>query len=74
MTPASHHYKRFSKEFCTMKVKANKTMKMQEILNHSGRKGKKAKSNTDSATHNQTLKQQRQLNDRDHQIPINTNT
>jgi hypothetical protein len=35
-------------------MKANKTMKGQAISNHR-RKGKKAKSNTDSATHNQTL-------------------
>jgi hypothetical protein len=31
-------------------------------------------SNIDSAAHNQTLKQQKQLNDRNHHIPINTNT
>jgi hypothetical protein len=31
-------------------------------------------SNIDSTTHNQTLKQQRKLNDRDSHIPINTNT
>jgi hypothetical protein len=37
------------------------------------KKGKKVESNIDSATHNQTLKQQKQLNDRNHQIPINTN-
>jgi hypothetical protein len=54
-------------------VKANKTMKGQAILNHR-RKGKKVESNTDSATHNQTLKQQRQLKDRDHHISINANT
>jgi hypothetical protein len=55
-------------------VKANKTMKRLATPNHRGRKGKKVESNTDSATHNQTLKQQRQLNDRDHHILINTNT
>jgi hypothetical protein len=55
-------------------VKANKTMKGQAILNLRRRKGKKVESNIDSAAHNQTLKQQRQLNDRDHHIPINTNT
>jgi hypothetical protein len=38
------------------------------------RKGKKVEINIDSAAHNQTLKQQRQLNDKDHHIPINTNT
>jgi hypothetical protein len=57
MTP-THHYKIFSKEFCTQKMKANKTMKGQAIPNHRRRKGKKVKSNTDSATHNQTSNQQ----------------
>jgi hypothetical protein len=55
-------------------VKANKTMKRQAIPNHRRRKGKKVESNIDSAIHNQILKQQRQLNERDHHIPINTNT
>jgi Fe-S cluster biosynthesis and repair protein YggX len=73
MTP-SHHYKRFSKEFCTQKMKENKTMKGQAVPNHRRRKGKKVESNIDSAAHNQTLKQQRQLIDRNHHIPINTNT
>jgi hypothetical protein len=56
------------------KVKANKTMRGQAVRNHRRRKGKKLESNTDSAVHNQTLKQQKQLNDRKHHIPINTNT
>jgi hypothetical protein len=30
--------------------------------------------NIDSAAHNQTLKQQKQLNDRNHHIPTNINT
>jgi hypothetical protein len=55
-------------------MKANKSMKRQAIPNHRRRKGKKVKSNTDSAAHNQTLKQQKQLNDRNHHILINTNT
>jgi hypothetical protein len=42
--------------------------------NHRRRNGKKLESNIDSAAHNQTLKQQRQLNDRNHHILINTNT
>jgi hypothetical protein len=37
-------------------------------------KGKKVESSIDSAAHNQTLKQQRQLHDRNHHIPTNTNT
>jgi hypothetical protein len=55
-------------------VKANKTMKGQATPNHRRKKGKKVESNTDSAAHKQTLKKQRQQNDRDHHIPINTNT
>jgi hypothetical protein len=51
-----------------------KSLKGQAVLNHRRRKGKKVKSNTDSATHNQTLNQQRQLDDRDHHILININT
>jgi hypothetical protein len=54
--------KRFSKELCTQIMKANKTMKGQAIPNHR-RKGKKIKSNIDSATRNKTLNQQRQLHD-----------
>jgi hypothetical protein len=55
-------------------MKANKIMKGQAVPNHRRRKGKKAKSNTYSAIHNPTLKQQRQLYVRDHHIFINTNT
>jgi hypothetical protein len=51
-----------------------KTMKGQSIPNHRRRKGKKAKTNTDSATHNQSLNQQRKSHDRDHHVLINTNT
>jgi hypothetical protein len=46
----------------------------QAVLNHRRRKDKKEESNIDSAAHNQTLTQQRQLNERNHHIPINTNT
>jgi hypothetical protein len=55
-------------------MKANKTMKGQAVPNYSRRKGKKVESNIDSAIQNQTLKHQKQLNDRNHHIPINTNT
>jgi hypothetical protein len=55
-------------------MKANKPMKGQGIPNHRRRNGKKVKSSTDSTTHNQILKQQRQLHDRDHHILIDTNT
>jgi hypothetical protein len=36
--------------------------------------GKETESSNDSAVHNQTLKQQKQLNGRNHHIPINVNT
>jgi hypothetical protein len=56
-------------------MKTNKTMRGEAVQkNHRRRKGKKAESNIDSAAHNQTLKQQKQLNDRNHHIPININT
>jgi hypothetical protein len=55
-------------------VKANKAMRGKAVPNDRRKKGKKGNSNIDSATHNQTLKQQRQLNDKNHHIPINTNT
>jgi hypothetical protein len=54
-------------------VKANKIMTGQAKPNHR-RTGQKVESNVDSAAHNQTLKQKRQLNDRDHHIPISNNT
>jgi hypothetical protein len=53
---------------------ANKTMKGQTVPNHRRRKYKKVESSIDSAAHNHTLKQQKQLNDRNHHIPINTNS
>jgi hypothetical protein len=65
---------KFFKESCTQKMKAYKTMKEQTVPNHRRRKGKKVESNIDLAAHNQTIKQQRQLNDRNHHIPLNTNT
>jgi hypothetical protein len=37
-------------------------------------KDKESENNIDSGAHNQTLKQQKQLNDRNHHIPINFNT
>jgi hypothetical protein len=56
------------------KVKLNITMKGEAVPNHRRRKDKKVESNINLATHNQTLKEQRQLNDRNHHIPISTNT
>jgi hypothetical protein len=55
-------------------MKANKTMKGQAVPHHRRRKGKKVESNIDSAAHNQTIKQQRKLNDGDHHTHINTST
>jgi hypothetical protein len=60
------------KGFCAQKVKANKNMKGQAVPNHR-RKDKESESSIDSAAHNETLKQQRQLNDRNHHVPINNN-
>jgi hypothetical protein len=55
-------------------MKANKTMRGQATPNHRRRKDKKVENNMDSAAHNQTLKQQKQLNDRNHHILISINT
>jgi hypothetical protein len=55
-------------------MKTYKTMKGQAVPNYRRRKGKKVECNIDSAAHNQTLKQQRQLNDRNHHKPIDMNT
>jgi hypothetical protein len=55
-------------------MKANKTTRGQAVPNHRRRKDKKVESNIDCAAQNQTLKQQRQLNDRNHHILIKTNT
>jgi hypothetical protein len=56
------------------KMKVNKTRRGQVVPNHRRRKDKGLESNIDLAGHNQTLKQQKQLNDRNHHIPININT
>jgi hypothetical protein len=57
-----------------MKAKKKKKMKGQAVTNYRRRKAKKVESNIYSAAHNQTIKQQNQLNDRNHHILINTNT
>jgi hypothetical protein len=61
-------------EFCTQKIKPNKTMRRQAVPNQRRRKDKESESSIDSAVHNQTFKQQKQLNDRNQHIPININT
>jgi hypothetical protein len=48
-------------------------MKGQAVPNHRRKKDKEVESNIDSVAHNQTLKQQKQQNDRNHHIHINTN-
>jgi hypothetical protein len=55
-------------------MKANKTIRGQAVSNHRRRKDRESENNIDSAAYNQTLKQQKQLNDRNHHIPININT
>jgi hypothetical protein len=55
-------------------MKANKTIRVQAAPNHRRRKDKESESNIDSGAHNQTTKQQKQLNDMNHHIPININT
>jgi hypothetical protein len=55
-------------------MKANKTTRGQEVSNHRRRKDKESESSIDSTAHSQTLKQQKQLNDRNHHMLININT
>jgi hypothetical protein len=55
-------------------MKTNKTTRGQVVSNHRRRKDKESESSTDSAAHNQDLKQQKQPNGRIHHIPININT
>jgi hypothetical protein len=55
-------------------MEANKTMRGQATPNHRRKKDKESDSNINSAAHNQTLKQQKELNDRNHHILININT
>jgi hypothetical protein len=51
----SHHYRRFYKEFCTQKMKANKLARGWEASNHRRRKDKQLESSIDSTAHNQIL-------------------
>jgi hypothetical protein len=53
---------------------ANRTIIEQATTNHRRRKQKESESKIDSDAHNQTFKLQKQLNDRNHHIPININT
>jgi hypothetical protein len=74
VTTQSHNYKRFFKGFCSQKVKSNITMKVQAAPNYRKRKSKKVESNLNLGTNNTTFKKLRQLNDRNHYMPISTNT
>jgi hypothetical protein len=55
-------------------MKANKTMTTWVISNHRRRKDEESESSIDSAAYNQALKQQKQLNVRNHHTPMNINT
>jgi hypothetical protein len=55
-------------------MKANKITRGQVVSYHRRRKDKESESSIDSAAHNQALKKQKQLNGRNHHIPININT
>jgi hypothetical protein len=56
------------------KWKQTKPWKKRQLSNHKRRKDKESESNIDSTAYNQIFKQQKQLNDKNHHIPININT
>jgi hypothetical protein len=55
-------------------MKANKTTRGQATPNHRRRKDKESKGSINSAAHNQTLKQKKQVKDRSHHTLNNINT
>jgi hypothetical protein len=55
-------------------MKTSKTMRGWEVLNHWRRKDKESDSSIESAAHNQTIRQQKQLNGKNYHTPININT
>jgi hypothetical protein len=55
-------------------MEANKTMRGWAVSNHRRRKDKESESSIDSAINNQILKQQKQINVRNHHIPIHIST
>jgi hypothetical protein len=55
-------------------MKANKTTRLWVVSHCRRKKDKESDSSIDSAAHNQSLKQQKQLNGRNHHIPVNINT
>jgi hypothetical protein len=55
-------------------MRANKSTRGWAVSNHRRRKGKESDGSTELAAYNQSHKQQKQLNGRNHHIPININT
>jgi hypothetical protein len=55
-------------------MKTYKTTRGKAVSKHRRGKDKESEYSIDSAAQNQTLKQQKQLKDRNHHIPINTNS
>jgi hypothetical protein len=55
-------------------MKANKTTRGQEASHHRRRKDKESETSIDLIVHHKILTQQKQLNGRNHHIPININT
>jgi hypothetical protein len=57
-----------------MENESKQTTRGWAVSNHRRKKDKESESSIDSTAHNQTLKQQKQINGRNHHIPINNNT
>jgi hypothetical protein len=57
-----------------MENESKQTTRGWAVSNHRRKKDKESESSIDSTAHNQTLKQQKQINGRNHHIPININT
>jgi hypothetical protein len=55
-------------------MKSNKTTRGWEASNHRRRKDKESENSINSTAHNQILTHQKQLNGRNHYIPINIHT
>jgi hypothetical protein len=55
-------------------MKVNKIPRRQETSNHKRRKGKKSDRSIDLTTHNKIFKEQKEVHDKNHHIPVNINT
>jgi hypothetical protein len=55
-------------------MKANKTMRGLAVSNLRRRNDKESESSIDSGAHNQILKQQKQVNGRNHHVPLDVTT